>query len=218
MACVCLLFAFRILRTAGAIGQIGWARHGFAPRARHGEGVGDDQCSWGFDGERVQKWGGEGGSDWGESWREGDVIGIAADLDRGEVWFGRNGNWGAPMGCAFRGVSSDSGLFPALSGGRGLRLQVNRGQDPWAYGLPAHLATSTSPRLPPPVPPYRNPEERAVLERRLTPPRRAVSPRRAPTPPRRARSVSPSSTRRQELERRLAQVREMSEPYEGMAP
>lgn len=131
------------MQTAGAVGQIGWATRGFTPHARHGDGVGDDDCSWGFDGNRVRKWAGGSGRSWGESWGEGDVIGIAANLHKGEIWFGRNGNWDAPMGCAFDGVSPDSGLFPALTGARGLKLQVNRGENPWAYGLPQCLENAS---------------------------------------------------------------------------
>ncbi len=138
----------RILSTPGrSLGQIGWATHGFEPSSRNGRGVGDDSHSWGFDGARMQKWPSEGSSRWGENWREGDVIGVAADLDSGEVWFGRNGTWDAPMGRAFQGCFSTGArsLFPALTGARGLKLRVNRGTEPWAFGLPAHLQARPAP-------------------------------------------------------------------------
>eukprot|EP01047_Picozoa_sp_COSAG01_P072374 COSAG01_NODE_11492_length_1922_cov_148.682940_2_plen_94_part_00 len=60
------------------------------------EGVGDDACSWGVDGARVQAWGDGGGKEYGQAWQEGDVIGLAAILDTGAISFGLNGSWDPP--------------------------------------------------------------------------------------------------------------------------
>eukprot|EP01062_Namystynia_karyoxenos_P065125 TRINITY_DN5839_c0_g1_i1.p1 TRINITY_DN5839_c0_g1~~TRINITY_DN5839_c0_g1_i1.p1 ORF type:complete len:1238 (+),score=326.31 TRINITY_DN5839_c0_g1_i1:120-3833(+) len=53
------------------------------------------------------------------------VIGCAADLDKGELLFGRNGSWGPPYGRVFTGADFSAGLFPALSGSFGARAHFN---------------------------------------------------------------------------------------------
>jgi hypothetical protein len=78
------------IHTAGTIAQIGWADDGFAPREDNGDGVGDDSHSWGYDGARRRKWH-DGGHDWGLRWGDGDIIGVAADLDQRTVSFSFNG-------------------------------------------------------------------------------------------------------------------------------
>ena len=52
--------------------------------------------------------------DWSIRWEDGDTIGCAADLELGQLWFGRNGVWSV----AFEGCGSKwtAGLFPAMSG------------------------------------------------------------------------------------------------------
>ena len=48
------------------------------------------------------------------AWKNGDVIGCAADLELGELWFGVNGEWAAAIsGCSPKWAA---GLFPAMSG------------------------------------------------------------------------------------------------------
>ena len=86
---------------------------GFSPGGGHG--VGDDARSWGADGARRKLWHG-GEAEWSVEWKDGDVIGCAADLDQGTLWFGRNGEWVV----AFEGCSAEwtAGLFPAISGQR----------------------------------------------------------------------------------------------------
>jgi len=99
-----------LLRT-GPGPQIGWASPGFAPD--DGNGVGDDALSWGADGVRHRLWH-DGKQPWSGEWTDGDVIGCAADLEVGQLWFGRNGEWSV----AFEGCGSKwtAGLFPAMSG------------------------------------------------------------------------------------------------------
>ena len=48
------------------------------------------------------------------AWKNGDVIGCAADLELGELWFGVNGERAAAIsGCSPKWAA---GLFPAMSG------------------------------------------------------------------------------------------------------
>ena len=120
--------------------QFGWAATDGFERGRSlaHEGVGDDSCSWAVDGVRVKAWGDGGGPSYGQAWKEGDIIGLAANLDTGTISFGLNGSWESPMGTAFDGVQAGGGLYPALSGMlRGqLRVRINLGSEPWRYGPP----------------------------------------------------------------------------------
>ena len=122
----------------GPAPQMGWATGSFRQMlgSSTGEGVGDDPHSWGIDGHRRKKW--HAGSErWGQAWSTGDVIGCAADLDTGELLFGRNGSWDSPMGAAFTGIgmSDMKGLYPALTASGGT-FQVNLGEREWTHGLP----------------------------------------------------------------------------------
>jgi len=101
------------LAHVGTVPQIGWATAGFAPGG--GNGVGDDVCSWGADGVRRRLWH-NGKEEWPVSWKKGDVVGCAADLEQGTVWFGLNGEWVV----AFEQSAAKwpAGLFPALTGSR----------------------------------------------------------------------------------------------------
>jgi hypothetical protein len=64
------------------------------------DGVGDDQTSYAFDGNRTSKWN-SNQTLFGESWVMGDVIGTLLDLDHGEISFWRNKKF---LGVAFKNV------------------------------------------------------------------------------------------------------------------
>ena len=124
----------------GICPQIGWATSGFTPGG--GKGVGDDAVSWGADGARVLLWHKGlvaslvGSRAWSIRWKDGDIIGCAADLELGQLWFGRNGVWSL----AFEGCSSKwtEGLYPAVSGQR------------------MTFAINSTPQFPGPSPEFRN--------------------------------------------------------------
>jgi nucleoredoxin len=110
-----------------ATAQMGWHTEGFkASENPNGEGVGDDAFSWGYDGDRQQKWH-SGSESFGASWKKGDVIGFAADMDKKELSFSVNGSFESPNGVAFTGIKADW-LAPALTGYG--EIQVNFGQAP----------------------------------------------------------------------------------------
>ena len=69
--------------------QIGWAREGFRPGAELG--VGDDEFSYAYDGDRCKLWHGGGHDDFGREWEAGDVVGCYLDLDEGIILFTVNG-------------------------------------------------------------------------------------------------------------------------------
>ena len=100
------------LARVGPTPQIGWATTGFAPDERMG--VGNDACSWGADGVHSKLWHDGTNQEWSVRWEDGDVVGCAADLEQGTLWFGRNGEWSV----TFEGCSAEwsAGVFPAISG------------------------------------------------------------------------------------------------------
>ena len=92
-------------------------------------GVGDDAISWAVDGERMSLWHGSS-RPWatdGAQWKEGDVIGIACDLDEGTMQVSVNGEWDAGSK-VFDSIRLESTvgewLFPAFSG-KGLQARCN---------------------------------------------------------------------------------------------
>merc|ERR1719253_2012648 len=74
--------------------QVGWLTPDFKPGPRNNLGVGDDEYGWAVDGHRFKKFhnGGENAL-WTRSWHEGDIIGCALDIDKGQMMFSLNGEW-----------------------------------------------------------------------------------------------------------------------------
>ena len=100
-----------------------------------GKGVGDDNQSWGIDGARRLKWH-NGKAPYEMSWYRGDVVGLACDLVRNEVWVAVNGSWAAPNGKVFALKSGLSGLHPAFTSISGA-VQYNFGERAFRYGPPS---------------------------------------------------------------------------------
>eukprot|EP00644_Phytophthora_capsici_P016308 jgi/Phyca11/535316/estExt2_fgenesh1_pg.C_PHYCAscaffold_340035 len=125
------------LVTAGVV-QIGWADSTFEANSETGDGVGDHERSWAYDGARQVKWNGGKDEEYAatDPWGKNDVIGCLLDLDEGTVAFTKNG---VELGVAFRNVkhtSSDEGFFPAISVEQTEILLVNIGSQPFAYEIP----------------------------------------------------------------------------------
>ena len=116
-------YEIEIIAVGGAP-QIGWASPDFnvGEDAPSGDGVGDDNASWGADGARKLLWH-AGRKPWGEEWAAGDIIGCAADCTTGQIWFSKNGVWKI----CFSGVRAEK-LFPALSGS-GLSCCIRMGNE-----------------------------------------------------------------------------------------
>src|SRR5690606_36247531 len=86
----------------------------------HTNFVGETSASWGYYQDTGQKYTNNVGSAYGASWKvNGDIIGIAADLDTGKIWWAKNGVWqnsgdpAAGTGEAFSGLSGV--LYPAIT-------------------------------------------------------------------------------------------------------
>ena len=101
--------------------------------------VGDDSLSWAVDGEnQYTKHKGERGEYKCDQWKEGDVIGLACDLDKMEMLVSLNGSYEAPHGCIFT-LAPDAvgdGLFAAFSGRRG-KVRYNLGETPFKHAPPS---------------------------------------------------------------------------------
>ena len=69
---------------------------------------------------------------YGDSWTVGDVIGVALDLDAGEIEFYKNN---ASQGVANTGLSGTY-HFACASYQSGTKLECNFGQQPFKYGPP----------------------------------------------------------------------------------
>jgi hypothetical protein len=118
--------------------QIGFTAAGFERVRKHtGDGVGDDDQSWGVDGTRQKLWHGGPGGEYGAKWQEGDVVGLACDLERGQILVSVNGSFEAPNGVVFEQAGGFEGeMFAAISGKTG-RLRYNLGETPFSHAPPA---------------------------------------------------------------------------------
>ncbi len=101
------------------------ARKGYSRK-----GVGDDDLSWGVDGDRALKWHEGSNEAFGGWWRAGDVVGLACDLRDGgrRMLVSLNGDYSPPYGAAFdlplEGL--EGGLCPTLSARTGCNLGAGR--------------------------------------------------------------------------------------------
>jgi hypothetical protein len=116
--------------------RFGWVTEGFESTTESsGEGVGDNAFSWAFDGVRARKWGDSSSSAFGVEWQEGDVLGLACDMENKSVSFSLNGSFEPPLGVAFDKIVADS-IAPAFSAGLGFKVVVNFGQLPLKHAPP----------------------------------------------------------------------------------
>lgn len=96
---------------------------------------------------------------WGGTLSNGDVMGVALDMDAGKVYFSRNGSWlsnGNPVSQAnpaFSGLAGQT-LFPAVAiygcTDYSSYWDVNFGQRPFAYTPPTGFKTLSTANLPTP--------------------------------------------------------------------
>lgn len=120
------------LKSKGCM-QLGWALPQCVPKFG-GNGIGDDDLSYGVDGYREAKWF-NGSHDYGPNgwnWSEGDVVGHLIDFDEGLMHFSLNGH---DLGVAFtledHGTRLWSeGVYAAGSFSKDTGAFYNFGQDP----------------------------------------------------------------------------------------
>jgi hypothetical protein len=134
------------------IAQFGFALNGTLEKTNEdtGEGVGDNNTSWGVCGFRKELWH-DGGSDpMGEKsstagWETGDVIGFAVNVEEQKVAISKNGSWDkeAGYGVVFQKGSlaeaGSRGIHPALTS-RGLKVRLNVLEKDFRFSKPPNEA------------------------------------------------------------------------------
>ena len=124
-------YEVKLLTSAGPGPQFGWASPAFS--CGGGNGAGDDAASWAVDGVRGKMWH-DGDNDWGipPSWVAGDIISIAADVDKGDIWCAHNGEWVL----AFHNANLAAGVFPVVTTSQAL-VSINLGEQPLQHPPPS---------------------------------------------------------------------------------
>ncbi|DAZ94132.1 TPA: hypothetical protein N0F65_010376 [Lagenidium giganteum] len=119
------LWYFEVLMLTDGLMQIGYIDNEFVADAVQGQGVGDHNSSWAFDGFRRKKWN-VNSYDYGDAWHTGDVVGVLLDTDRMELSYFLNGKF---LGVAFTAlpISATSLLYPAASLNADQIIQFNFG-------------------------------------------------------------------------------------------
>ncbi|CAM9328498.1 unnamed protein product, partial [Scytosiphon promiscuus] len=119
---------YEVTLMTGGLMQLGWAGPSFRCSPTSGQGVGDAEGSWAFDGFRQKRWC-VASAPYGKRWRAGDVIGVLLDAGLQEMRFSLNGG---DLGVAFVGFDV-KGLYPAASMNVGQAAHFNFGQCPFLF-------------------------------------------------------------------------------------
>lgn len=127
----------------GGVMQLGWSTSSFAPDDSEGDGAGDDDASWAFDGCRQRIWTAGEAKAYGAAWAAGDVIGCL--LDRGALRFSRNGR---DLGVAFEGLPSPLFATISLEDNEAVVLAFDRHNVRFLPPGAAPLAEAAEPRVP----------------------------------------------------------------------
>jgi hypothetical protein len=102
-------------------------------------GAGDNDKSWALDGIRRIKWhGGEQGP-WNCRWKEGTIVGLAANVDTGMIAVSKDGNWDSDeedLGVSFRNESIKDGVFPCFTAS-GYKLRYSFREEDFKHGPPS---------------------------------------------------------------------------------
>jgi len=115
---------YEVILDTGGVAQVGWAQMGkFTPNSSNGDGVGDDNYSWGFDGSRRQKFFGGSSFEYGLNWKHGDCVGCLFDGLSGTISYLLNGK---DMGVAYT-VEDTSDIVPSFSLNEGEILGIRVG-------------------------------------------------------------------------------------------
>jgi hypothetical protein len=127
--------------------QLGWAAASFERTTeRSGDGADDTTDSWAVDGGNQKAWHDGRTSAWPVEWKEGDVLGFAADLTTGTLRFAQNGEWQHANPFEESAKLPATGNFPALSMGGGGTLRLNLGGAPLCHAGPDQSYTPIMPQ------------------------------------------------------------------------
>jgi hypothetical protein len=105
--------------------------------------IGSDANSWGYYGSNGNKWNNNSQTAYGATYANGDVIGVALDLDAGTLVFYKNNT---SQGTAFSSLASST-YFPALSVNNS-SFAANFGQRPFTYTAPTGYVALNTYNLP----------------------------------------------------------------------
>jgi len=95
-----------------------------------GHGVGDNDKSWGVDGDRCKKWSSGNEEEYAATWSAGDVIGLAWDGAKRQILVSVNGDFAPPNGVVFE-LDPDAAaadMHPAFSAEGGV-VEYNFGEE-----------------------------------------------------------------------------------------
>jgi len=114
-----LYYEIEIIKAHGGCPQFGFAlENGIKETEELTDiGVGDNDKSWAVDGYRGQKWHGEP-ENWSCYWKDGAVIGLAANVDTGMIAVSVDGSWGNgkdELGMVFQSDLIKEGVFPCFT-------------------------------------------------------------------------------------------------------
>jgi len=149
--------------------QLGWLTEHFTERDYDANGVGDDRHGWAADGVRGARWH-DGPTDarWPRAWRGGDIIGLAVDIEAGQMRFSLNGEWIPEAQMTFD--AGGHSLFPAVSMKGRFAMHITR--ESWRFSPPDGLYNAwadsgvfTRPvQVSPPPPPSALAEPPSIVE------------------------------------------------------
>jgi hypothetical protein len=102
-----------------------------------GEGVGDNDKSWGVCGVRQEAWHNGETTEFGCTWSSGDVIGFAANIDTGKIAVSKNGSWSKKDDCGvvFQDESIKEGVYPCFTS-YPVTLFYNMKEEDFKFELP----------------------------------------------------------------------------------
>lgn len=121
-------FEVTVLADEGHV-RIGWCTASFLT-SNSEEVLGQDAYSWAFDCHHHQRVHSHNSYEYGgrKSWKAGDCVGMALDMDEKKMGFYRNGRH---LGTAFPNFSANDGLFPAATLFKDGQCKFNFGQTPF---------------------------------------------------------------------------------------
>jgi len=102
-------------------------------------GVGDDAKSWAVDGHRELLWHDGAAGEFPCSWKSGDVVGFAVNVELGKIAVSKNGKWSEDgCGVVFQSNSiSSNGVYPSFSASGGNKLVYNMQEKDWTHAPPS---------------------------------------------------------------------------------
>ena len=119
--------------------------------------IGSNANSWGYY-HNGQKYLNNSATNYGNTYTNADIIGIAYNADSGKLWFSKNGTWqasgdpAAETNEAFSSISGDIYFSGSNSGSASSNsLSFNFGQRPWAYDAPFGFLPLCTTLLPQPI-------------------------------------------------------------------